>query len=137
MFDSNSGHGTGPDLTELVKLLRGMAHIMDSHAPAPAGTAPDASEEEAVPAQAFASGAASAPVMSIATMGPPTNRADAVRMLDLVIEFYERHEPSSPLPLLIARARRLAEMSFLDILRDMAPSGLTEAERIAGTTETT
>ena len=74
--------------------------------------------------------------MSIATMGPPTNRADALRLLDLVIEFYERSEPSSPLPLLIARARRLADKGFLDILRDMAPDGVSQAERIAGTPST-
>ena len=56
-----------------------------------------------------------------------------MRLLDLVIEFYARNEPSSPLPLLIARARRLAELGFMDILRDMAPDGLSQAERIAGT----
>ena len=68
-------------------------------------------------------------------MSAPTNRADALRLLDLVIEFYERFEPSSPLPLLIGRARRLADLSFMDILRDMAPEGLSQAERIAGTAD--
>lgn len=133
VFDGNAGHGTGPDFSELQKLLRGIAQIMDSHAPAAA--APEAAHEEAAPAQAGPAVPAAAPAMSIASMGPPTNRADAVRLLDLVIEFYERHEPSSPLPLLIARARRLAEMGFLDILRDMAPSGLPEAKQVAGTAD--
>ena len=40
---------------------------------------------------------------------------------------------SSPLPLLIDRAKRLAPMPFLDILRDLAPDGLAQAQTIAGT----
>ncbi len=137
-FDANAGHGTGPDFTDLTKLLRDMEQMVDRHAraaPAQADAEP-AAEEVAGAGQPGAVAAApvrAAPVMSIATMGPPTNRADALRLLDLVVEFYERQEPSSPLPLLIARARRLAEMGFMDILRDMAPDGVSQAERIAGT----
>jgi len=74
--------------------------------------------------------------MSVASLSAVTNRADAVRLLDLVIEYYERNEPSSPLPLLIARARRLADKGFLDLVRDLAPDGLGQAERMAGTPET-
>ena len=139
-FDDNAGYGTGPDFTDLVKLLREMARTLDAHArtdgeDAPAPEPDGAGTDTAAAAVGAAPGTASprsAPVMSIATMGPPTNRADAMRLLELVIEFYERNEPSSPLPLLIARARRLAEMGFLDILRDMAPEGVGQAERIAG-----
>ena len=73
--------------------------------------------------------------MSIASLGAVTRREDAIRLLDLVIEYYERNEPSSPLPLLIARARRLADKGFLDLLRDLAPDGFGQAERVFGTPE--
>ena len=72
--------------------------------------------------------------LSIASLGAVTRREDAVRLLDLVIEYYERNEPSSPLPLLIARARRLADKGFLDLIRDLAPDGFGQAERVFGAT---
>ena len=119
-FNTNTGHGTGPDLDVLAKLLREMQRMMADHAVSEQAAEADmpADGDGGVPAAAPA-----APAMSIATMGPPTNRADA-------------HEPSSPLPLLIGRALRLADKGFLDILRDMAPDGVTQAERIVGSTKT-
>lgn len=138
-FDENAGYGTGPDFTDLTKLLREIARMTDTYAqPAPeaADADPGAEEPEAMRSSPPPAATRAAPAMSIASMGPPTNRADALRLLDLVIEFYERSEPSSPLPLLIARARRLADKGFLDILRDMAPDGVSQAERIAGTPST-
>ena len=138
-FDENAGYGTGPDFTDLTKLLREIARMTDTYAqqaPEAAEADPGAEEPEAMRSSPPPAATRAAPAMSIASMGPPTNRADALRLLDLVIEFYERSEPSSPLPLLIARARRLADKGFLDILRDMAPDGVSQAERIAGTPST-
>ena len=64
--------------------------------------------------------------------GKISSRRDAIKALDAVCEFYEEHEPSSPLPLLIRRAQRLASKSFMEILRDLAPDGLSQAEAISG-----
>lgn len=60
-------------------------------------------------------------------------RQDAVRMLDAVCEFLEATEPANPAPLLIRRARGLIGMDFLQILRELAPDGLAQAELLAGT----
>ncbi len=70
--------------------------------------------------------------MSIASLTEVTSRADALRLLDLACQYYRRHEPSSPLPLLVERAQRLAEKNFLDILRDLAPDGVMQAQTIIG-----
>jgi len=140
-FDDFAGHGTGPDYTELNRLLRDIGQMIDRYAPAEASASTDsaldaeASDREdttAVVASIPSGEERAKPIMNIQTMEPPTNRADALRLLDLVVEFYQRSEPSSPLPLLISRARRLAEMDFMEILRDLAPDGVTQAERIAG-----
>lgn len=64
--------------------------------------------------------------------GEIRNRDDALRMLDTVIEYFERNEPTNPAPLLIRRARRLVSMNFRDIIRDMAPESLKQIESIAG-----
>ncbi|MBN8741880.1 MAG: hypothetical protein BGP24_18240 [Lysobacterales bacterium 69-70] len=60
-------------------------------------------------------------------------RQDAVKMLDAVCEFLEATEPANPAPLLIRRARGLIGMDFLQILRELAPDGLAQAELLAGT----
>ncbi len=135
VFDERAGLGSGPDFTDLERLLREMLAMVDEHAVAGSGGEAAPVEADAAPAGTAVAAAAPPPVASIATMGPPTNRQDAMRLLDLVLQFYERHEPSSPLPLLISRARRLADKSFIDILRDMAPDGVSQVQMIAGRTE--
>jgi type VI secretion system protein ImpA len=58
-----------------------------------------------------------------------------VRALDKICDYYARHEPSSPLPLLLQRCKRLATMSFIEIVREMVPDGLSQVEIIAGKRE--
>ena len=74
--------------------------------------------------------AAPAPAQGIT--GVVRNRDDVVMLLDKIIGYYERNEPSSPLPLLLQRCRKLAALSFLDIVKDMAPAALQQVELIGG-----
>ena len=67
--------------------------------------------------------------------GEIRSREDVVRALDKICSYYERHEPSSPLPLLLQRCKRLATMSFIEIVREMVPDGLSQVEVIAGKRE--
>ena len=56
--------------------------------------------------------------------GAPTqvvSREDAVRAIDGVCAWFERHKPSSPVPVLLRRAMRLDGADFLDILRELDP----------------
>jgi type VI secretion system protein ImpA len=57
---------------------------------------------------------------------------DVIRMLDKACEYFERHEPSSPVPILLRRAKRLVSKNFMEIIRDLAPDGLTQVETIRG-----
>ncbi len=149
-FDEQAGYGTGPDLSELAKLLREMLRYIERFAPAAEVPAEDEPQEDAAgeggDTDAGAdededAGGESDEVSprpgkrrgaTAASLGAVTTRADAVRLLDLAIAYYERYEPSSPLPLLIGRARRMADKNFLDILRDMAPEGVDSAQRLFG-----
>jgi type VI secretion system protein ImpA len=65
-------------------------------------------------------------------VGPIASRADVHRALDLLCAYYEQNEPSSPVPLLLRRARRLSSMSFMDIVRDLVPGGAADVEVIRG-----
>lgn len=52
-----------------------------------------------------------------------SSREDVIDLLNRICRFYERQEPGSPVPLLLKRARRLVNMSFMDIVQDLAPDG--------------
>ncbi len=64
--------------------------------------------------------------------GEIRSRDDAIRVLDQVCEYFRRTEPSSPVPLLLQRAKRLIAKDFMEILRDLTPQGVSEAEKIGG-----
>ncbi|WP_421535034.1 type VI secretion system protein TssA [Pseudomonas marginalis] len=60
------------------------------------------------------------------------SREDVVRALDAICSYYQRHEPSSPVPFLIARVRRITTMSFIDIIEELAPNSVTDLRRLGG-----
>ncbi len=60
------------------------------------------------------------------------NRDEAKRLIAKVCEFLEKTEPSSPAPLFLKRALALMDMSFLDIVRDLAPDAAGTFEHYGG-----
>jgi len=83
-------------------------------------------------ADANVQGSASATARPAAISGDIANRADVLTMLDKLIKYYREHEPSSPVPLLLERAKWLAPMSFLEALEDLAPDGMAQLMVIKG-----
>lgn len=78
-----------------------------------------------------------APSSDVPAPTPPasdtvSSRDDVVRLLDRICAYYDRHEPASPLPLLLRRCKRLVSASFFDIVRDLAPAGLPQVETLRG-----
>jgi type VI secretion system protein ImpA len=59
-------------------------------------------------------------------------REDAMRMLDRVCEYMERTEPASPAPLLIRRAQRLMNKSFVEIIEDLTPDSVVAIKALGG-----
>lgn len=68
----------------------------------------------------------------VAADGEIESRDDALSALERVCEYYNRNEPSSPVPLLLLRAQRLAGMSFLEIVKEIAPGGLEQVLQVSG-----
>ena len=60
------------------------------------------------------------------------SRDEVIRALDAICKYFESNEPSSPIPFLMLRAKKLLSMNFMDILRDMAPDAVNQAEKICG-----
>jgi type VI secretion system protein ImpA len=123
------GAGMGADLSGLTQLLRAAERIVGPRLAARGGTAPVAAGEPAAAAagQPAAAGAASGEIRS---------REDVARLLDRACAYFRQHEPSSPVPLLLERAKRLIFMDFKGILQDLAPSGVAEFEVVSGRSET-
>ncbi len=149
-FDSETGYGNGPDLTALSKLLGEMSRAITQYMPSADVSADEAAADETGDAAETGSGQdmalsggsgtravsrGSASFASIASLNAVHTRADALKLLDLACAYYEANEPSSPLPLLVRRARNLAEKSFLEILQDLAPDGLTQARDVVQSRE--
>jgi type VI secretion system protein ImpA len=64
--------------------------------------------------------------------GQLQSREDVIRMLDKLCEYYARQEPSSPVPLLLQRAKKLVPMSFMEIVKDLIPDAVATAEMYRG-----
>jgi len=65
-------------------------------------------------------------------VGEIASREDVIRMLDKICEYFNRYEPSSPVPFLLKRAKTLATKDFMEILLDLAPGGAEQANLIFG-----
>jgi len=113
------GASRGPDL----KLLRSVTDCLARAARAAGGESPASAPGDAASPGAQARGG---------VPGSIGTRDDALNALDRVCEWIERHEPTNPAPLLIRRAKRLMTKNFMDIIRDLAPDGLSQVEHIAG-----
>ncbi len=112
-FEGLSGH-----LTRIDRVLRGQLNRRQG------GTAEPASLD---------AGTAPTPHSNVqAEAGTIASRQDAVRALDAVAEFFRRNEPSSPIPLLVDRAKRLVSKDFLEVLADVAPDALGQARAAGG-----
>jgi len=138
-FEDKAGAGTSPDLERLEKQVFDLRKVLDRFKPAEVqeDVAEDAVEETtsgaaeagAIAAAAPKRGAGFASVMSLRDIH---TRQEALHLMDVVIRYFEANEPSSPLPLLVRRALRLSDKSFLDLLRDLAPDGVNQAQVIVG-----
>lgn len=88
-------------------------------------------EEETDPA----TGGEAGPTASAAPRSVPgevRSRADVVAAIDRICRYYREKEPSSPVPLLLERAKRLVHADFLDIMTDLAPDAVTQIRNTAG-----
>ncbi len=65
-------------------------------------------------------------------VGAIRSRQDAIRALDAVASFFRQNEPSSPIPLIVERAKRLVSKDFLEVLADIAPDAVGHAKAAGG-----
>lgn len=86
------------------------------------------------PIEAAATAGGAAP--QAAAAAPAANmfsKASIRPMLDQIIDYYQQNEPSSPVPLLLLRAKRLMDLNFIDLVNDTAgDDAVRKAQQILG-----
>lgn len=123
IFAENIGAANSPDLDRLTQEIKALQDVYAENLAA-RGIGSGPAEAGAGGGQA---GGGAAPIS-----GEVNSREDAIRMIDKICLYYERNEPSSPVPLLLQRAKRLVSKDFMEILRDLTPDGVGQAENITG-----
>lgn len=122
-----------PDLSRLEDMLDGVAQAVALVTAAAQTCVPD------LPGAGF--DAADVPGISVqlSREGPAVqfpgvinSRQQVVEMLDILCQYLEKNEPTNPVQILLRRAQRMMQMGFLELLRDMAPDGLDQAEKVVG-----
>ncbi len=128
------GAGVGPDLNPLCDILKHAQRELNQrlepriYSETPSEVIPDNGEMYGEPIPAGATPVRSTTALS----GEVNSRDEAIHAMDKICAYYKRHEPSSPIPLLIQRAKRLSTMDFMTIMRDLAPDGISQMETIKG-----
>lgn len=118
---------SGPNFSKLTEVLRAADKALSVRLERRGVVAAPTGEAGATGEAGPGAGAAG-PSMS----GEINSREDVIRVLDKICLYYERVEPSSPIPILLKRSKRLVSANFLDILKDIAPDGLSQAENLRG-----
>jgi type VI secretion system protein ImpA len=126
--------GYSLSMTSLVREIDRLGKLYAGHlnSYSGGGTAGEtASETEGPAAEAEGSGKQAVSIASY----KPANRADALLLLRKSAEYFQKSEPNSPIPLLVNRALRLSEMSFIELLEDIVPDALSRGREILGIKE--
>lgn len=137
--------GGGPDLDPLIKLLRQMKDKFSAYGVGGSpggdedagGDADDGGSDGGGPsysaASAPAGGGGARPASGGAMpVGGINSPQDVRNTIDRLIAYYQRTEPSSPVPLLLLRAKRLVGADFLTIIKDMASDGADQVKMVGG-----
>ena len=129
VFDDQTP-GQGPDLDPTIRLLSTITKTLSKYAGG--STADSAVSDVSDESEADGGAAPMAAAAAGGAVGAIRSPADVGNALDRIIEYYRRYEPSSPIPLLLMRAKRLVSADFMTIMRDMAPDGIDNVNVIRG-----
>lgn len=121
----------GPDLKLLQVDLQEIDRFLQGQLAKLSPTGGGADSEGAAEGEGEAGGSGDGPRIS----GRIGGTQDVLRTLDLICDYYARAEPSSPVPILLNRAKRLVGKDFLAILQNLAPGGMSELMVIKGADE--
>ena len=119
LLTEHVGVANAIDLSALSSLLRRAAEVIRQRLPQAASDAAPSSDTPAA-------------LAAVAPRGEIASREDVRQSLDRLCAYFAVHEPGSPVPLLLQRARKLLELNFIELMQDLAPDGLTQLAQVSG-----
>lgn len=123
------GGGIGPDFTALKDVLGELKDVIQGYlAKRGVGEAPSTE----INSGSDDSGGGGGQPRGAGISGEIGSRSDVIRMLDKICDYYDRYEPTSPVPIFMKRAKKIATMSFVDLMRDLAPEAMSKIEVFTG-----
>lgn len=122
------GIENGADFSALLSLLKEIRHVFDQFAVALLAESGAQSVED----ELIDEGGEAQPVRKQASVGAINTRQDVLKTLDMICKYYADVEPSSPVPILLNRAKYLVTSDFMQIVQNLLPDGLSQLEQIKG-----
>lgn len=104
-----------PSFEPLLDIVRQMQKVVDDHLPA-----------------VEAEGDIGALPSAMAPSSGIRDRSDVIGALESICRWYRIHEPSSPVPALLDRVKRVVAKDFMSLLLELAPNGAAEFRALAG-----
>ncbi|WP_260962726.1 type VI secretion system protein TssA [Pseudomonas citri] len=127
------GSAQGVDLGPLKQPLKMALQILGQFAPQSGDSAAsEAVNDDGAVALEHAAAPSAPRAAPNAVSGEIGSRDDVLRSLDRILAYYTRHEPSSPLPVLLNRAKNLVNADFAAIVRNLIPDGMSQFENLRG-----
>jgi len=127
VFSKNAAQGQTPDLSDFQSILGNIHKCIQGYL---VKRGYGEAGEESAPADAAAGGETEKGGISLA--GEIRSPKEALLAIEKVCQYYDRHEPSSPVPMLLRRAQRLVSKSFMDVIADICPDAMSHVEMIGG-----
>lgn len=104
------GAGNTISFEVVERALQEMLSGLESYVPGSDGSASEATATE---------GETGASAGAINVRGSIRSREDVVRAIDTICSYYEQVEPSSPVPYVLRRAQKLAQMNFIEAVQEL------------------
>ncbi|MBW7984137.1 type VI secretion system protein TssA [Enterobacillus tribolii] len=60
------------------------------------------------------------------------SRQEIILMLDRILDYFQRHEPSHPAPIFIRRSKQMIGMDFVSIVEDLLPESMSTLQQYTG-----
>ena len=127
-FSKNASQGQTPDLGNFQSVLGNIHRCVQGYlskrgyGDAVQDGAPTAGTADGEPGKA-----------GVSLTGEIRSPKEALLAIEKVCQYFDRHEPSSPVPLLLRRAQRLVSKNFIEVIQDVCPDALGQIQMLGGT----
>ena len=121
-FSKSAAQGQTPDLSGFQSVLGNIHKCVQGYL---AKRGYGEAVEEAAPAAAQKGG-------GVSLAGEIRSPQEALLAIEKVCQYFDRHEPSSPVPLLLRRARKLVSKNFLEVIKDVCPDAMSQIKLLGG-----